>query len=215
MLYLFFTYFGYLVLIINFILYSKGFSKFGKAFQTYNYYLFLLVIVQFAMEVLVLFKINNLYLIHFYFIGQFILLGLFYKNLLENNPFQKKIVTISIYSGLLVLAVQYLFEPELFFKFNLLEIVVTSLLVVFFALIYLYNMLLNTKKYYYITVGLIIYLLASTVLFLVGNLTIDLSNDFKLITWNLNAFFVLVNQLFILYEWKVSFKTNKTINETI
>jgi hypothetical protein len=215
MLYLFFTYFGYLVLIINFILYSKGFSKFGKAFQTYNYYLFLLVIVQFAMEVLVLFKINNLYLIHLYFIGQFILLGLFYKTLLGNNPLQKKIVIISMYLGLLVLAIQYLFEPELFFKFNLLEIILTSLLVVFFALLYLYNMLLNNKRYYYITVGLIIYLLASTVLFLVGNLTIDLSNDFKLITWNLNAFFVLVNQLFILYEWNVSFRTNKAIKTTL
>lgn len=214
MLYLFFTYFGYLILIINFILYSKGFSKFGKAFQTYNYYLFLLVIVQFAMEVLVFFKINNLYLVHLYFVGQFLLLGFFYKNLLQNS-FQKKIVTISIYAGLSVLAIQYLCEPQLFFKFNLLEIAITSLLVVFFALIYLYNMLIDTKRYYYITVGLIIYLLASTVLFLVGNLTIGLSTELKFITWNLNAFFVAVNQLFILYEWKVSFKSKKVINTRV
>jgi len=93
----------------------------------------------------------------------------------------------------------------LFFKFNLFEIVLTSLLVVVFALLYLYKMLTDSKKYYYITVGIIIYLLASTVLFLVGNLTIGLSKEVRLISWNLNAFFVLVNQLFILYEWKVSF----------
>ncbi len=211
MLYLFFTYLGYLILIVNFILYSKGFSKFGKAFQTYNYYLFLLVIVQFAMEVLVFFKQNNLYLVHLYFVGQFVLLGFFYRSLLQ-NPLQKKIVTISIFAGLSVLAVQYLLEPQLFFKFNLLEITITSLLVVFFALIYLYNMLIGAKKYYYITVGLIVYLLASTVLFFVGNLTIGLSDEFKFLTWNLNAFFVVVNQLFVLYEWKVSFSSNKKIN---
>ena len=205
MLYLFFTYFGYLILVINFILYTKGFSRFGEAFKTYTYYLFLLVIVQLAMEILVSFVINNLYLIHVYFIGQLILLGLFYKKLLQ-NPSQKKIITISMITGLLVLIVQYVLDPGLFFKFNLFEIAVTSLLVVFFALLYLYNMLTETKKYYYITIGLIIYLLASTVLFLVGNLTLGLSKELKLITWNLNAFFVVVNQLFILYEWNVSFK---------
>ncbi|WP_225585437.1 hypothetical protein [Flavobacterium sp. MDT1-60] len=70
-------------------------------------------------------------------------------------------------------------------------------------------MLTDSKKYYYITVGIIIYLLASTVLFLVGNLTIGLSKEVRLISWNLNAFFVAVNQLFILYEWKVSFSGKK------
>ena len=204
MWYLFFTYFGYLVLIINFILYVKGFSKFGKAFTIYTLYLFLLVIIQLTMEVLTSFTIHNLYLIHFYFIGQFILLGLFYRELLQNK-LQKKIILFALFFGLLLLVVQYTYEPELFFKFNLFEIVLTSLLVVVFALLYLYKMLTDSKKYYYITVGIIIYLLASTVLFLVGNLTIGLSKEVRLISWNLNAFFVLVNQLFILYEWKVSF----------
>lgn len=210
MAYLFFTYFGYLLLIINFILYAKGFSRFGKAFKIYTYYLFLLVIVQLAMEVLTLLVVNNLYLIHLYFIGQFVLLGFFYKTLLE-NPLQKKIVYISIGIGLLILAIQYALEPKLFFEFNLFEIALTSLLTVFFAMLYLYNMLTDAKNYYYITIGLIIYLLASTVLFLVGNLTIGLSNELKLMSWTLNAFFVVVNQFFILYEWKVSFNTKKEI----
>lgn len=205
MLYLFFTYFGYLVLIINFILYTKGFFKFGKAFKIYVFYLFLLVIVQLTMEILTSFSINNLYLIHLYFIGQFILLGIFYKTLLQDT-FQKNIITFSLFFGSLLLAIQYIYEPDVFFKFNLFEIVLTSLLVVVFALLYLYKMLTDSKKYYYITVGIIIYLLASTVLFLVGNLTIGLSKEVRLISWNLNAFFVAVNQLFVLYEWKVSFQ---------
>ena len=75
-------------------------------------------------------------------------------------------------------------------------------------------MLTEAKRYYYITIGLIIYLLASTVLFFVGNLTIGLSNELKFMTWNLNAIFVVLNQLFILYEWKVSFKSKKVINTT-
>ncbi|MNX60159.1 hypothetical protein D3C86_910590 [compost metagenome] len=208
MLYLFFTYFGYLVLIINFILYAKGFFKSEKAFKIYTFYLFLLVIIQLTMEVLTSLSINNLYLIHLYFIGQFILLGLFYITLLQNN-FQEKIITFSLFFGSLLLVIQYIYEPGLFFKFNLFEIVLTSLFVVVFALLYLYKMLTDSKKYYYITVGIIIYLLTSTVLFLVGNLTIGLSKEVRLISWNLNAFFVVVNQLFILYEWKVSFSGQK------
>ncbi|WP_379683150.1 hypothetical protein [Flavobacterium procerum] len=206
MLYLFFTYFGYFLLIINFILFSKGFSKFGKAFRIYVCYLFLLVIVQFTMEVMVFFNINNLSLVHLYFIGQFMLLGLFYKELFQNKA-QKKIIQISLLTGIFILAIQYVLQPELFFKFNLFEITITSLLVVFFALLYLYNMLTDEKKFYYITVGLVIYLLASTILFLVGNLTLGLSEELKLITWTLNAFFVMVNQFFVLFEWKKSFSS--------
>ncbi|WP_316635691.1 hypothetical protein [uncultured Flavobacterium sp.] len=214
MTYLFLTYFGYFLLIINFVLYAKGFSKFGGAFKTYTSYLFLLVIVQMAMEIMTLLNILNLYLVHCYFIGQFILLGIFYRTLLQDS-LQKKVVVIAMSIGLLVLVIQYGIEPDLFFKFNLLEIAITSLLVVFFALMYLYNMLTTEKKYYYITIGLVIYLLASTVLFLVGNLTLGLSDELKLMTWTLNAFFVVVNQLFILYEWKVSFRNKKEIPEEI
>ncbi|WP_244285414.1 hypothetical protein [Flavobacterium araucananum] len=76
-------------------------------------------------------------------------------------------------------------------------------------------MLTDDKEYYYVTVGASSYLLVSTVLFLVGNLTIGLSDELKLMTWNLNAFFVVAYQLFILYEWMVSFKTKKVINTTV
>lgn len=214
MLYLLFTYCGYLILIINFILYSRGFFKFGKAFKIYVIYLFLLVVIQLTMEVLTSLIINNLYLIHLYFIGQFILLGLFYKTLLQND-FQKKVITFSLFLGSLVLVIQYILEPELFFKFNLFEIVLTSLLVVVFALLYLYNMLTDNKRYYYITVGIIIYLLASTVLFLVGNLTIGLSKEFRLLTWTLNAFLVIIYYMFIFIEWKVTNFPKKQITTEI
>ncbi|MEO6174855.1 MAG: hypothetical protein ABIP27_06875 [Flavobacterium circumlabens] len=141
---------------------------------------------------------------HFYFVGQLILLAIFYF-LLVKDVVKKKIILIGTSAGLLVLAIQYLFDPGMFSKFNLFEITITSLLVVFFALLHLYDMLTDKKEYYFITVGIIIYLLASTILFLVGNLTIGLSENLKFLSWTLNAVLVLINQLFILYEWKKSF----------
>ena len=203
------AYAGYFLLLLNFILYWTGFSKNGKTFQYLVYYLTILVVVQLIMEILVLQSENNLYLVHAYFIGQFLCLGFFYKLLMKTKS-QVIVIHYSMIVGSLLLLLDYWFHPELFFKFNLFEIALTSLLVVLFAVMHLYNMLLEDKEYYYLTIGIIIYLLASTVLFFVGNITTGLSDEFKLLTWNVNSFFVIVYQLFILCEWKISFY-NKAI----
>lgn len=166
------------------------------------------------MELMYHLRFNNLFLINIFFIGQMILLGLFYNSILKLKS-QKLFVKLSLCLTLLVLVAQFMMDYSQFLKFNLFEITITSLVVVFFALMHLYNILTDTKEYYYITVGLIIYLLVSTVLFLVGNLTIGLSNELKLMTWHLNAFFLLMNQLFILYEWKASFRSKKVKNKTL
>jgi hypothetical protein len=203
---------GYFFLLLNLILYIIGFSKFGKAYKIFTAYLALLVAVQLICVILLYCKKVNLFMSHFYFVGQLILLAVFYF-LLVKDVLKKKIILTGTCAGLVVLAVQYFFDPSMFFKFNLLEITITSLLVVFFALLHLYDMLTDKKEYYFITVGIIIYLLASTILFLVGNLTIGLSENLKFLSWTLNAVLVLVNQLFILYEWKKSFY-KKTISQS-
>ena len=66
-------------------------------------------------------------------------------------------------------------------------------------------MLTERKEYYYVTIGIVFYFLASTVLFLVGNLTIGLSKNYQFLTWTLNAFLYVVYLLFISYEWKKKF----------
>lgn len=214
-MYLIFTYVGYFVLLLNFILYSRGFSRNGKTFRYLVYYLSILVVVQFIMEILVLQSINNLFLVHIYFIGQFLSLGFFYKRLMKTKA-QGRIVQYTMIAGSFLLVLDYCFYPEQFFKFNLFEIAVTSLLVVFFAVMHLYNMLSENKQYYYLTIGIIIYLLASTVLFFVGNLTIGLSDAVKFLTWNVNSFLVILFQLLIFVEWKKSFsrKALKSNHET-
>ncbi|MFW0738991.1 hypothetical protein [Flavobacterium sp. T12S277] len=166
------------------------------------------------MELLYRFQIENLFLVNVYFIGQMVLLGLFYKSILGIKR-QKVFVNWSLALMLLILVVQCLIKPDQFFKFNLFVITATSLLSVVYALLHFYNMLTDDRQYYYFTVGLSSYLLVSTVLFIVGNLTLGLSDDLKYFTWRLNAFFVLLYYLFILYEWKVSFNPKKKINNEL
>ena len=133
-----------------------------------------------------------------------ILLGLFYNSLMKLKS-QKIFVKTSLIIALSLLTAQYVLDPGEFLKFNLFEIILTSLLIVVYALMHFYNMLTESKQYYYVSVGVICYLLASTVLFLIGNLSLELSNDLKYLSWMLNAFLVFVYQLFILYDGIQSF----------
>lgn len=210
----FLIYSGYFVLLLNLILYTYSFFLREKANVFFTAYVVFLFVIQFTMELLYRLHIKNLLCVNVYFIGQMVLLGLFYKSILGIKR-QKAFVDWSLTLMLLVLVVQCFINTEQFFKFNLFAITATSLLSVVYALLHFYNMLTDDRKYYYFTVGLSSYLLVSTVLFLVGNLTLGLSDDLKYFTWRLNAFFVVLFYLFILYEWKVSFNPKKKINNQI
>lgn len=199
---------GYLILFLNLILFIKGYRNHGKAYSLFTWYLGVIFLVQITSMTLKKFNINNLYLSHFYFIGQFILLSLFYVNILKQE-LQKRIVKVCLITGLLALAIQYAYDFSLFLKFNLFEILITSILLILYATFHFYNMLNEKKEFYLINMGILFYLFGSTILFLVGNLTIVLSPKMNKITWILNCILYIFYQIFILVEWKKSFSKKK------
>lgn len=206
----FLIYSGYLILLINLIFYSYSFFRKEKANVFFITYLAFIFIIQISMEILYYLKMNNLFLVNSFFIGQMLFLGLFYNSILKIKR-QKQFVKISLVLALLVLIVQFINAPQEFLKFNLFEITLTSLLIVVFALLHFYNMLTENKKYYYVNMGIMLYLLSSTVLFIIGNLTSVLNNEVKYLSWQLNAFLNIVYYLFILFEWKVSFSKKASL----
>lgn len=203
--------FGYVLLLLNFVLYASGFFREQKAYKIFTLYIFVIILVQVGSYACKILYNKNLFISHFYFIGQFIFLSLFYLTLVKDQ-FQKKTIKIAFALVLLTLAIQYGFKPDLFFKFNLYEIFITSFLLIIFATFHFYNMLDEKKTFYFANMGILLYLFASTILFLVGNLTVKFSKNFNMITWMLNAGLYVVYQLFILYEWKVSYSKTKTMN---
>jgi len=206
----FLIYSGYLILLIDLVLYSFSFFRKEKANVFLVSYLAFIFLIQISMEILYYLEMNNLFLVNSFFIGQMILLSLFYSSIL-NVKVQKQFVKICLILALLVLAIQFVNEPNEFLKFNLFEITLTSLLIVVFALLHFYNMLTESKTYYYVNIGIILYLLSSTVLFIIGNLTSVLNNEVKYLSWQLNAFLNIIYYLFIFYEWKVSFSKKESL----
>ena len=199
---------GYLILLLNLILFIKGFRNNRKAYSIFTWYLGVIFLVQITSMTLKKFNINNLFLSHFYFIGQFVLLSLFYLDILKEEN-QKKIVKVCLVIGLLALAIQYAYDFSLFLKFNLFEIFITSLLLILYATFHFYNMLNEKKEFYFINMGVLFYLSGSTILFLVGNLTVVLSPKMNKITWILNSILYILYQIFILVEWKKSFSKKR------
>lgn len=200
---------GYALLFLNLVLYAKFFFKQGKAFKIFTVYLFGTVVIQIISKIFLILYENNLFMSHFYFIGQFVLLSLFFKNLYKTKT-QNRIANWILIIGISVLAGQYLIDPNVFFKFNLLEIFVTSFLIIIMAAIHLYNLLCEEKVFYYCTIGIMMYLSGSTILFFVGNLTAILSKEYQFIPWTLNAVLVVIYHLFILFEWRKIFYSKKS-----
>lgn len=199
------AYLGNFLLFVNVLQFFKGFSKNGKAFKILAFYLILMFFTQISVSTLKLLSINNLFLSHFYFIIQFIMLSCFYLNL-NMNDLQKRIIKISLFFCIALLVIQYTLDAEQFFKFNLFEIFITSFLIIIYAVFYLYNLLdQKEKKFYYINLGIIIYLFGSTVLFLAGDLLTLHALRLEISIWVLNALLFIIYQILIFVEWKKSF----------
>jgi hypothetical protein len=188
----------------------KDFFKQGKSFQIFTFYLVGTALVQMLSKIFLNLYANNLFLSHYYFIGQFLLLGLFFKSLFTNR-IQKSVANWILIIGLTVLAVQYSMDPVVFYKFNLFEIFVTSFLIIILAAMHLYNLLAEEKVFYYTTIGILMYLSGSTILFFVGNITAILSEEYQFLPWTLNATLVVIYQLFILFQWRKIIYSKKIV----
>lgn len=191
---------GYILEFINCLLLLYGISKKSMEHKVFFVYCLSIFIIQMITNIFFFLSINNIFLSHFYFIIQFILLSYFYF-LLLNDTFQRKIIKIVSVGCLSLLGIQYAIYPSKFFTFNLFEIFIMSLPLVVYATFHLYNLLNKKKYFYYINIGLLLYLFGSTIVFLSYRLLVIMaSKEIANITWDINVYMYIIYQLFILKE---------------
>lgn len=200
-LYKIFKYIPIILLIINFILFFSQFKKENKAYRIYTIYLGLIVSIELSSRVLIANGYQNLMLSHLYFTGQFIMLSLFYLQLLKEN-YQKKIIRYNLILIPLLLLVNFSIFPSQLHEFSMAEILLTSVSIISYSTFHFYNMLSNKKEFYLINCGILIYLFGSTVTFLPRNLHVTYGKSLSIVLTILNILLYIVYLVFIFLEWR-------------
>ncbi|MFT4669515.1 MAG: hypothetical protein ACI9M9_001458 [Flavobacteriaceae bacterium] len=192
------------------LLYLAGFTRNSKAFKYFTIYLLIIGFIQVSMKYynIVTTGESNLFFFIYYFVLQFIMLSLFYRELLG----YKWINVITVFT-LFIVAYQYFTEPELYFKYNPIGSSITQLIVVIYSILYLYKSLTGKREFLIVNVGLLVYLLSSLLIFAAGNLA--LNDSFpeyisKSLT-ELNLVLFLIFQILIVVEWFRNYRVIKNI----
>ncbi|RDK87012.1 hypothetical protein [Marinirhabdus gelatinilytica] len=202
----FFTNFLILVSVILPILYFIGFSKFGKAYKVFTLYLLFIAIVQGLLFYYATRKIDNLFLFSYYFIGQFLLVSLFYFFLLK-----KKWIGWLVGAVVVTLIVQYVLSPESYEYYNGLGVSITQTVIVIYALFYYFKSLSGKATFLLVNTGVLLYFLTSLLFFASGNLilSLGLSKEIQLQIGLINEFAYFIFLILIFLEWYRNYRPKK------
>lgn len=199
------------ILIINVILYFTGFLRKDKAYKYFSIYLFCIAVIQVIMMVLASKSQNNHFLSTYYLVLRFVFLSLFFYHLLNNiNPIKGKIVKFASATACIFMAIQYIVQPELYYVFNSLGFFITSVLLILYSVLYLYEMLSQKLPFYYVTIGIFVYLISSALIFASAASIVSFKDSVSMTIWIVNAALFILYQLLILWEWKKQFSIQKT-----
>ncbi|MXN90790.1 hypothetical protein GR160_06085 [Flavobacterium sp. Sd200] len=201
---------GLAILVVNTLVYFTGFTQNSKAYKFLCLYLLCSSIVQIIMFIMAYSGYNNLFLSGYHLFTQFILLSCFFYSLFK--PLSKiksitvKYVSIIVTTGLIV---QYFFDPELYYNFNPTGFLITSLLLITYAVLYIYELLTQKLLFNFVTIGAFIYLTSSCVIFTSSTSMVSLSQEMFSLIWQINAVLFIIYQLLIFWEWKQHFLPKK------
>lgn len=195
------VYFGDLLIFIAVLLaivYAINFTRNSKAYRIFTLYLILVAIIQVAMWYYALHKWRNIFFFHFYFVGQFILMLLFYYKLLKN-----KIILLILGLGLGALSVQYVLHPTIFYDYNAYGDTITQTIIVICAIVYYYRSLTVSNPFMLINAGILLYFMTSILSFASANLLLELEmpKETKQYIGHINQFLYFVFEILIFIEW--------------
>ncbi len=196
------------------LLYLKGFVVNNKAFKLFTIYLLAIGVVQlFTRLTIKAFEMDsNLFLSHYYFILQFILLSLFYAELLKYKWIYYVLGLVLVF-----LTYQYVEDPSVYFRYNTVGMCSTQIIIVVYTLIYMFQSLSVNKQFTLVNVGLFVYLLSSSLIFACGNLifNIEVPEYFSNLLININRFLYLAFQILIIVEWYRNYRKQKNYSSSL
>lgn len=198
-----------ILLVTNLVCFFIIRKKYTLPVKIFTIYLFVIVIIQVSTKIMASYKINNLVFTHYYFIGQFFLLSLFFRSILNTKKITKAI-DIVIILVLPTICIYYLIHPHKYFEFNNFEIALTSIPLIIYCFLFIIKKIdQKDKTYFYLVSGLFIYLAGSTLLFSTGN--IKMFSPMKKVVWFMNMVLYLIYQILIFIEWYKNFRKKNLV----
>jgi len=200
-----------ILLLLNAILYAKYILSKDLTYKYFAIYLILMAVNQSFVTIFFELEIDNTFLANTFMIAQFILLSLFYYAIFEMQNRRKYILIILIIVSI-ILGVQYIWTPNLFFNYNTIGIIATSSILISYAITYFFYYIGDKElKLYLVNSGILIYLLGTILIFSIANVGLKIARDIEVALWILNAFIYLVFQVIITTQWFVDRKRKKNI----
>ena len=186
-------------------LYLIGFFKNGKAYKIFTIYITGVLLIDFISSNLwSWFRIYNVFMQHFYELFQFVILSYFFSLLLKTRAQLLTVYILVIVLPIFLLS-RYLINPNLFFEYNHLEPYLTTMPLIIYSSMHLYNNLGEKSDFYYSNLGLLFYLFTSTFSFLIYRLYAVLDIDDKIgdVMTIVNITLQYIKFGFFFYQWKL------------
>lgn len=174
-----------------------------KNYQILSWFLVSLAVIEIFCNVMGFLKPgSNIFLSHFSLFLNFALLSYFFYRLIQSPV--RKFIPFYFMLVVAIIAYQNIQNPETFFRFNLFEIISISVALIFYALLFIYENLDKNRGFIYFSIGLIVYFLCSSTIFLSGNLNlIFVEKPILLDVWIFNSLAFIVYQIYVFKDWKI------------
>jgi hypothetical protein len=194
---------GLFFLVVNAVLYVLKLSGKDKNYRILTTYLVVLGVEEVICNIMGITKPNsNLFLTHFHFNIQLIFLSILFYSLFTNAALKKMVMVMPVIVWL-GLGIQYYNNPSLFWQFNVPEIAIISLILIFYSLIHLYNCLGAERSFFYFAIGLIMYQLCSSIIYMSGKYELVFLYKPYIDIWVFNSIFFITYQYLLFKEWKM------------
>ena len=196
------------------LLYLIGFFKHGKAYKIFTIYLIGVLTIDYVSSNLYSwFRIYNVFMQHFYELFQFVILSYFFSLLLKTRAQLLTVYILVIVLPIFLLS-RYLINPNLFFEYNHLEPYLTTMPLIIYSSMHLYNNLGEKSDFYYSNLGLLFYLFTSTFSFLIYRLYAVLDIDDKIgdVMTIVNITLQYIKFGFFFYQWKLIYFNKNELN---
>ncbi len=190
------------LLFINCILFTRLKNKTKTDIILYLYLLVNLFETILCFSIYQLLPDSNYFVSHLYFFIHFSFLSYFYYQIIENRRI-KKLIKIIFPIVYLLIIVSFVVNPKLFFGFNLLEIILICTSIIAFAFVLIFQTLETEKRYFYFSIGIILYFTISCLIFISGSLDkiMVFLKDPYIDHWIIKDLFFTIFQIFIFKEY--------------